>query len=152
MLKWICHLCDTRLMVIGQVWCGSDGKKNHRYNLIKMWFIGFHIYYAWRKCSRKWEYEWDLITEREWWEKMTMKWTKYSIKTTNSKAHARTRNLCFWGCWRVSSSRHGPRVRRWGWDMWWKPYGDIFLLANMLIERRCKWKQTKTQPIYSTLL
>lgn len=105
-----------------------------------------------RKCWREWEYEWDIITERGWWKNMKMKWTKYWIKKTNSKSHARTRNLCFWGFWRVSSSSYGPRGRRWGQDTCWQTYNDLFVLAKVLIERSHKWKHTKIQPIYSTLL
>ena len=40
-----CWNDDTRLTGIGQVFCGSEGKEIYGYNLIKMWFISFRMYY-----------------------------------------------------------------------------------------------------------
>ena len=35
----------------------------------------------------------------------------------------------FWGHWKVPSSSHGPRGRKWVRDTCWQPYGDPFSLC-----------------------
>jgi len=45
----------------------------------------------------------DILLQKCRWKKMTMKSALQHEPTTelmtkNSKAHTRTRNLCFWGC------------------------------------------------------